>query len=61
MRNFNPDLLGRAALTRIDHGDELTWEKVADRIAGYGDGMTKRELELIVGYLAASLLKRGAA
>jgi hypothetical protein len=57
-RHFIPDLHGRAALVRIDHGDELTWDKVAERITGFGDSMTKRELELVVGYLAASILQR---
>lgn len=55
---FIPDLHGRAALVRIDHGDDLTWDKVAERITGFGNGLTKRELELVVGYLAASILTR---
>ena len=57
-RHFIPDLHGRAALVRIDHGDELTWDKVAARIEGFAAGMTKRELELVIGWLAASILTR---
>lgn len=58
MKGSNAELMGRAALTRIDHGDELTWQAVTERIAGFGKNMSKAELELVVGYLAASILTR---
>lgn len=58
MRNFNAELMARAALIRLDHGDELTWDVVTERIAGFGSGMTKPELEQVIGFLAASLLTR---
>lgn len=57
MKHFNPDLMARAALTRIDDGTELTWDHVVSRITGYGKGMTKAELEQVIGILAASIIQ----
>lgn len=57
MSDFNVGLMARAAVTRADHGDEPTQAEAASRMEGFGRGLTKSQLEQVLGVVAAAYLR----
>ena len=64
---FRPDLMGRAALTRMENlgGPPYSWDDASRTMRDYGARLTKPQLCDVAAYLAARVLaaetKDGAA